>query len=928
MILCSKMKLFYSFWHLNKCLILFSSMFLLCLATQSCFQTPPPESKSETVLNFKMISVPSQSGWLANQVSRADYQFYLSQNEITQETYKSVMGVLPSTLKFVGADLPITNVSYYDAIIFCNALSKHEGLDSVYQYKNPQKDSLGFTYSIDDLKIHFFSNGYRLPTELEWEIAARGSKGYLFTESNDDSAVDKYSWYNLNSGGEIHPVCEKAPNANGFCDMAGNAMEWIQEYLAPIPEILEPNYAGPNQPPLVRENPVKGGSYLSSSNGLRLTGRKDTYGTYRSTKTDYLGFRIARGAILNPSFSEIEQSTLDSSPDIIASRKEIVSFFGTPFVRAIWRTATGNLQWIDWSSEPLFIRSIRTPYPAYHPAISPDGKWVAWSTRGEGQSGNSKIFIQALAEKSQPLDSITEPSAAIPRWWNDPTSQKTFLLYVTSAASNSDSNEWKQSKTFRVSVSQGKFIGEHELLSDQGAYHAGLSEDGSTLATSYTNLFSLNLESNKRSLLFLSPENGKPVQSSTQVCNASVSPQGSPQIMFLDFGSPISSTLIGKPYGIHEYIFISNNSGQINWWLNAPTARLGWDFTEWSNQSQFAIAASFSNNEFRDQIHGINVPQKTVLTLLKGVEFTHPNLWALPIASGTHLNYDSLFTYNIPSTDFKDFFEAKTRLFWKTRSNLQVALVGSSRILHGVDPAGISGKVALNMGYPGADLHSSVNQIRQYILPHAPLLETIIISLDIDLLFQRPSWFDIRIGDSPGYQYDADHHFWMEGIPPEFDAYLNGIPNESNLITPLGLGIREGRSWGYSEQLLLDKWDKDPEAWKEALDSLTNLLADLSEKGVQTYAVIFPQNPDLKKHPTPYIYGPSSVETLEKIEDSLDSLIKLYPLFKIIDFHQNGSHNFGAEYADNEDHLNIWGAEELTRRLDSILLDDGLNLPK
>ena len=135
--------------------------------------------------------------------------FFLSQYTVTQDLYFDITKELPSSFK--GGQRPVENVSWYDAINFCNMLSQKAGFKECYSVSSDGKD----------VKFLSESNGYRLPTEAEWEYACREDAAAVRY-----GEIDNIAWYIENSDGKTHEVGKKEQNTWGLYDMLGNVWEW------------------------------------------------------------------------------------------------------------------------------------------------------------------------------------------------------------------------------------------------------------------------------------------------------------------------------------------------------------------------------------------------------------------------------------------------------------------------------------------------------------------------------------------------------------------------------------------------------------------------------------------------------------------------------------------------------------------------------
>ena len=217
--------------------------------------------------------------------------FYISIYEVTYEEFDIFCEL---TLRYNKPDdqgkgrgnRPVGGVDWYDAVEYCNWLSEEGGLSPCYSGNGKT------------IKCDFSANGYRLPTEAEWEFAARGgqmSQGYPFAGGNDPNNV---AWYGGNSGGSAHGVGQKEPNELGLYDMSGNRFEWCWDWYTESyyseSEGIDPQ--GPPMPQvdspweLVRVR--RGGNWGEKKESIRTTARSYDDPAYPGDN----GFRLVRSA--------------------------------------------------------------------------------------------------------------------------------------------------------------------------------------------------------------------------------------------------------------------------------------------------------------------------------------------------------------------------------------------------------------------------------------------------------------------------------------------------------------------------------------------------------------------------------------------------------------------------------------------------------
>jgi formylglycine-generating enzyme required for sulfatase activity len=214
---------------------------------------------------YEMVAVPAGQVVLADRRTERRWQvdlapYRLAAYPVTQELYAEVTGQRPSAAR--GDRLPVEGVSWWDAVRFCNALSERAGLALAYHVHS---DGEGADRDAD-------ADGYRLPTEAEWEHACRaGTTGPRY------GPLDEVAWYRGTSDERIHDVGGRRPNQWGLYDMLGNVWEWCWD-------LYDPEVYG-------RYRVLRGGGWFDEHWSCRASVRRRSHPTFR---VDDVGFRVAR----------------------------------------------------------------------------------------------------------------------------------------------------------------------------------------------------------------------------------------------------------------------------------------------------------------------------------------------------------------------------------------------------------------------------------------------------------------------------------------------------------------------------------------------------------------------------------------------------------------------------------------------------------
>jgi formylglycine-generating enzyme required for sulfatase activity len=205
--------------------------------------------------------------------------FCLDKVPVTQELYQKVMGVNPSKRKDPKA--PVERMQWTDAARFCNQCSESEGLKPCYDLKTWQCD--------------FEADGYRLPTEAEWEYACRAGSQTKYCCGDDPATLTDLAWFKPHSFGKTHPVGQKRPNRWGLYDMNGNVWQWCNDYYGETYYQNSPS-DNPRGPTGSKMRVLRGGAWSSTAEQCRAAYRHKDFPVYSDAcfGADSYGFRRAR----------------------------------------------------------------------------------------------------------------------------------------------------------------------------------------------------------------------------------------------------------------------------------------------------------------------------------------------------------------------------------------------------------------------------------------------------------------------------------------------------------------------------------------------------------------------------------------------------------------------------------------------------------
>lgn len=262
--------------------------------SNTCQRRGPPGFVFIEAGEFRMGSRSSESG--RDEAERRHgvvltRDFYLQSHEVTQGEWRSVMGNNPSGFSSCGNECPVEQVSWWEAVAYANALSRSESLQRCYTLSGCDNTDPGEFMDCESVSfVGLNCEGYRLPTEAEWEYAARAGTTTAWHCGSSEPCVGGIAWYNSNAGRETRTVVTRTSNAWGLYDMSGNVAEWVWDWHGGYPSEWVADPLGPSSG---EYRVLRGGGWSNNARNVRSANRY-YYGP--GNRSYDVGFRLARSA--------------------------------------------------------------------------------------------------------------------------------------------------------------------------------------------------------------------------------------------------------------------------------------------------------------------------------------------------------------------------------------------------------------------------------------------------------------------------------------------------------------------------------------------------------------------------------------------------------------------------------------------------------
>ena len=899
-----------------------------------------------------------------------DYDFYVGINEVTQGEFGKLM---KRSFKKDSSDYPQANVTFYDAVLYANALSKKNKMDTVYTYSSAQFAEDKSCENLVGLKTNYDVWGFRLPTEAEWMFVAN-------THSDD---------------------------------INGNLKEWVNDWKGLFADTTIENFVGAASPNGMNEKILKGSSFVEEN--VPLYARGDFYTVTPLSKAEYVGFRLVLGKIKNAVWFNPSSGAVTSVITPLILAENVRNLFGTYQAKLVFRNdETGNLAYINYANAANSVVEIRDDIDSYHPDISPDGKYVAFCTGIEGVAGESSVYVRELNESGSGLVKLDVDGAAIPRW-RVLDNGDTVIVFVTNPGTNKSESNWKKYSTWYVPFNNGKFGTPKKLL--KGSFHGGVSFESGFAVTGASLL--------RATWFTKKSQNNELWYNGEQACNVSLSMDGSNRTLFLDFAGKTGTAFAGKKYSVHEMLLIADSTGKLVQSIKSPKG-YSFDHTEWVADKNLAVATLSNVNGAHQKIALVDVEADKIMELVEGTELWHPCIWvkskkkvtqekassesvksssssvivekfssskesssskstgissetsssgdensssdSTDISSGTSSPSEKSSSSETPksSSSSKSITTSSSivvpfildpdsagmylnstygavgnglmrnnmELLWNYHDQANVVVLGSSRPLDGIIPKQFNEKFfVLNLAQTPSGIYVSKFYLDHYVYPHVNNLRYIILSLDYDLWRWGPetdhNFFYSDYKKFPGYIYDKNHDYWDAGIPEELaELTEDGYSDQNGEALRENMGywsVGSCNGWGTSI-CGYDSTSLTSNHIEMAMDTLIDLVETAGKRNIYVIGIIFPVSPNYKKTGLFACYGArrSVADSLTKV---LSGMHEKYPHFIVMDENKMGNHDYSNSMAEDQQHLCPAGAKQMTHRVDSLLMTLESNFP-
>jgi formylglycine-generating enzyme required for sulfatase activity/Tol biopolymer transport system component len=363
---------------------------LLFLLQKSPVPPPGAGSASDVQNAEAMLRIDGGEFSMGDASGRADETphtvrvdaFFIDRNLVTQEIYESVVGINPSKRK--AKNNPVEQIRWNDAVRFCNKASECDGLTPCYDLKT-------WVCNVE-------ADGYRLPSEAEWEFACRAGSKVKYCFGDDESQLAQFAWCKPHSLGVTHPVGSKKPNAFGLFDMHGNVWQWCNDFYADSYYKQSPR-ENPRGPADGTKKVLRGGAWDSPAEQCRAAYRRSETPMFADAcfGADSYGFRRVRsatakhsatpGVLRTPDSPEAGKPVAEKSPESAkpapAVGKIDVSRLRGTIVFVSDRGGALDIWKMDASGKNA-KQLTKDAFPDADPKFSHDGKRILYTTLRQG----------------------------------------------------------------------------------------------------------------------------------------------------------------------------------------------------------------------------------------------------------------------------------------------------------------------------------------------------------------------------------------------------------------------------------------------------------------------------------------------------------------------------------------------------------------